>query len=569
MDKKTNTPLTGSQALMESLLCEGVDTIFGYPGGQIMPVFDALYDYYNRVNFILTRHEQGATHAAQGYARVSGKTGVCIVTSGPGATNTITGIGDAMMDSTPMVVITGQVGAALLGTDAFQEIDVVGITQPITKWAFQIRRAEDIPWAVARAFYIARNGRPGPVVLDFARNAQVEKLDFHYEPCTFIRSYLPAPEIVPEQITAAAELINNAKKPFALVGQGVMLGNAEKELKTFLEKADIPAASTLLGLSAMPTDFPLNKGFLGMHGNIAPNMKTNECDVLIAIGMRFDDRVTGNLKTYARQAKVIHIDIDPAEIDKNVAVTAKILGDAKKALAALIEKVNPAKHTEWINSFKEFEGKEFDKVIKDEISPKSGQIKMGEVINKISEATGNDAILVTDVGQNQIMAARYFKFSQTRSIVTSGGLGTMGFGIPAAMGAKIGAPDRTVCLISGDGGFQMTIQELGTIMQSNIGVKMVILDNSYLGMVRQWQELFYNQRYSSTPMLNPDFIAIAKAYNIEGKEVSKREELDGAIAEMLKDDKAYLLVVNVEEHGMVYPMIPAGDTITNILLSGK
>ncbi len=557
--------MNGSQALMESLLCEGVDTIFGYPGGAIMPVFDALYDYQDRINYILNRHEQGSTHAAQGYARISGKTGVCIVTSGPAATNAITGIGDAMIDSTPMVVITGQVGAALLGTDAFQEIDVVGITQPITKWSFQIRHAEDIPWAVARAFYIARTGRPGPVVLDFAKNAQIEKIDFRYEPCTFIRSYLPVPEIVPEQITAAAELINSAQKPLALVGQGVILGNAEEELKALLEKADIPAASTLLGLSAMPTGFPLNKGFLGMHGNIAPNMKTNECDVLIAIGMRFDDRVTGNLKTYARQAKVIHIDIDPAEIGKNVSVNAKILGNAKEALAALIEKVNPAKHTDWIASFKEHDNREFEKVIKDEVYPQSGKIKMGEVINKISEATGNSAILVTDVGQNQMMSARYFKYTRTRSLVTSGGLGTMGFGIPAAIGAKIGAPDRTVCMIAGDGGFQMTIQELGTIMQSNIGVKMIILNNSYLGMVRQWQELFHNKRYSSTPMLNPDFIAIAKAYHIDGKEISKREELDGAITEMLKDDKAFLLVVNVEEQGMVYPMTPAGDTVTNIL----
>ena len=566
MDKNNHKNITGSQALMESLLCEGVNTIFGYPGGAIMPVFDALYDYRDRINYILNRHEQGATHAAQGYARVSGKTGVCIVTSGPGATNAITGIGDAMIDSTPMVIITGQVSAALLGTDAFQEIDVVGITQPITKWAFQIRRAEDIPWAIARAFYIARTGRPGPVVLDFAKSAQLEKFDFHYEPCTFIRSYLPVPEIKPEQITAAAELINNAQKPFALVGQGVIIGNAEKELKAFLEKADIPAASTLLGLSAMPTDFPLNKGFLGMHGNIGPNMKTNECDVLIAIGMRFDDRVTGNLKTYARQAKVIHIDIDPAEMDKNVPVDAKILGNSKEALAALIEKVNPAKHTDWINSFKEYEEKEFEKVIKDEIFPLSGKIKMGEVIHKISEATGNSAILATDVGQNQMMSARYFKYTKTRSLVTSGGLGTMGFGIPAAIGAKVGAPDRTVCMIAGDGGFQMTIQELGTIMQSDIGVKMIILNNSFLGMVRQWQELFHEKRYSSTPMLNPDFAAIAKAYGINGKEVSKREELDGAIAEMLKDDKAFLLVVNVEEEGMVYPMTPAGATVTNILL---
>lgn len=566
MEKKSiKSQISGSQALMESLLCEGVDTIFGYPGGAIMPVFDALYDYQDKINFILNRHEQGSTHAAQGYARVSGKTGVCIVTSGPAATNAITGIGDAMMDSTPMVVITGQVGSSLLGTDAFQEIDVVGITQPITKWSYQIRKAEDIPWAVARAFYIARTGRPGPVVLDLAKNAQFEKIEFNHCPCNFIRSYIPVPEIKPEQIEAAAELINKAQKPFALIGQGVILGEAEDELKAFLEKADIPAGSTLLGLSALPTCFHLNKGFLGMHGNIGPNMKTNECDVLIAIGMRFDDRVTGDLNTYAKQAKVIHIDIDPAEIGKNVKVHAKILGDAKEALAALIDKIKPANHTEWIKSFDKYETIEYENVIKNEVWPVEGPIKMGEVIHRISEATGNKAVLVTDVGQNQIMAARYFQYSQTRSVITSGGLGTMGFGIPAAIGAKIGAPERTVCMFAGDGGFQMTIQELGTIMQNNIGVKMIILNNNYLGMVRQWQELFFEKRYSSTPMLNPDFIAIAKAYGIKGREVQNREELDNAIIDMLKDDNAYLLVVNVEEKGMVYPMTPAGDTVTNIL----
>jgi acetolactate synthase-1/2/3 large subunit len=564
-DTLSSPLISGSQVLMESLLCEGVDTLFGYPGGAIMPVFDALYDYQDRINFILNRHEQGSTHAAQGYARVSGKTGVCLVTSGPAATNTITGIGDAMIDSTPIIVITGQVGSSLLGTDAFQEIDVVGITQPITKWSYQIRKAEDIPWAVARAFYIARTGRPGPVVLDFAKNAQVEKIHFDYCPCEFIRSYNPLPEIKQEQIEAAAALINNAQKPLALVGQGVILGKAEEELKTFLQKADIPAGSTLLGLSALPTNFPLNKGFLGMHGNIGPNMKTNECDVLIAIGMRFDDRVTGNLNTYAKQAKVIHIDIDPAEIGKNVKVTAEILGNAKEALTALIEKINPAKHQEWIKSFDEYETLEYEKVIKNEVWPAEGPIKMGEVINRVSEATGNKAVLVTDVGQNQIMAARYFQYTQTRSMITSGGLGTMGFGIPAAIGAKIGAPERTVCMFSGDGGFQMTIQELGTIMQNEIGVKMIILNNSYLGMVRQWQELFFNKRYSSTFMMNPNFTTIAKAYGIEGREISKREELNDAIIDMLKDDKPYLLVINVEEKGIVYPMIPAGDTVTNIM----
>jgi len=561
-----NKKISGAEAFIRAMLYEGVDTIFGYPGGAIMPVFDALYDFDKHVNHILTRHEQGATHAAQGYARVSGKVGVCLVTSGPAATNAITGIGDAMMDSTPMVVITGQVGAHLLGTDAFQEIDVVGITQPITKWSYQIRRGEDVAWAVARAFYIARSGRPGPVVLDFTKNAQFEMIDFDYKPCTYIRSYMPIPEINMAQIDAAAQLINQAKKPFALVGQGVVLSNAENELKDFLEKANIPAAWTLLGASAMASDFPLNKGFLGMHGNVGPNIKTNECDVLIAIGMRFDDRVTGDLKRYAKQAKIIHLDIDPAEIGKNVKVDAPVLGTAKETLAALTEKINPAKHNEWIDSFKEYDDRENEKVIQREVYPISGELTMGEVIHKVSEATGNKAILVTDVGQNQMMAARYFKFSESRSMVTSGGLGTMGFGIPAAMGAKMGAPERTVCMFSGDGGFQMTIQELGTIMQEQIGVKMIILNNHFLGMVRQWQEMFFEERYSFTKMQNPDFIAIAKAYKIDGKEVLVREELDDAIADMLKDDKPYLLVVNVEMKGMVYPMIPTGASVSDILL---
>jgi len=551
---------------MQALVAEGVDTIFGYPGGAIMPVFDALYDYDKHLNHILTRHEQGATHAAQGYARVSGKVGVCLVTSGPAATNAITGISDAMLDSTPLVVITGQVSAGLLGSDAFQEIDVVGITQPITKWAYQIRRPEDIAWAVARAFYIARSGRPGPVVLDFAKNAQIQEVEFDYKPCTFIRSYLPVPEVNPTQIELAASIINQAKKPFALVGQGVVLSNAETELKAFLEKADIPAAWTLLGASAMSSDFPLNKGFLGMHGNVGPNMKTNECDVLIAIGMRFDDRVTGDLKTYAKQAKIIHLDIDAAEIGKNVIPDAPVLGSAKETLPAITVKLNTAKHMEWIASFEEYEKLEFEKVIQREVHPESGAITMGEVIHKVSEATFNNAVVVTDVGQNQMLAARYSKYSQTRSLITSGGLGTMGFGIPAAIGAKMGAPERTVCMFSGDGGFQMTIQELGTIMQEQIGVKMIILNNHFLGMVRQWQEMFFDERYSFTEMQNPDFIAIAKAYRIDGTEVHMRDELDAAIADMLKDDKPYLLVVNVEKKGMVFPMVPAGATVTNILL---
>ena len=558
--------VTGAQALMLSLIEEGVDTIFGYPGGAIIPVYDALYDFRDKVNHILARHEQGATHAAQGYARVSGKVGVSLVTSGPAATNAITGIADALLDSTPLVVIAGQVGTSLLGTDAFQEIDVVGITQPITKWSYQIRHAKDITWAVARAFYIARNGRPGPVMLDFTKSAQNEMVEFDYKPCTFIRSYLPYPEIKENQIDKAAQLINEAKKPYALVGQGVILANAEKELIDFLEKADIPAASTLLGLSAMPSDFRLNKGFLGMHGNVAPNMKTNECDVLIAIGMRFDDRVTGDLNTYAKQAKIIHMDIDQSEIGKNVPVDAPILGSVKESLPALTAKINSAKHTDWIDSFGEYDKQEYDAVIRNEVYRTEGELTMGEVVNKITEATKNKAVVVTDVGQNQMIAARYFKYTETRSVVTSGGLGTMGFGIPAALGAKVGAPDRTVCLFAGDGGFQMTMQELGTIMQENLGVKIILLDNRFLGMVRQWQELFFDERYSFTHMKNPDFVAIAKSYNIDSRLVTKREELDDAIADMLKDDKPYVLVVEVEQKGMVYPMVPAGSCVTNIIM---
>lgn len=557
--------LKGSYILMEALKREGVDTIFGYPGGNIIPVFDALYDYQKEFNYILMRHEQAVTHAAEGYARASGKPGVCIVTSGPGATNTITGIGDAMMDSTPMVVITGQANASCLGTDAFQEIDLVGITQPITKWSYQIRRAEDIAYAVSRAFHIATTGRPGPVVLDFAKNAQNELFEFTPKQISVSRGYIPYPDIDNKQVETVADLINASKKPLVLVGQGVILSNAENELKTFLEKADIPAASTLLGLSAMPSDFRLNKGFLGMHGNIAPNKKTNECDLLIGIGMRFADRVTGNVNTYAKQAKIVHIDIDVSEIGKNVHVDAKILGDAKEALIALTEKVKENKHTEWIESFTEFEKEEYNKVIKKSLFHNEEKITMAEVVRKVSDATQKNAILVTDVGQNQMESARYFQYTQSRSIVTSGGLGTMGFGLPAAIGAKIGVPERTVCMFAGDGGFQMSIQELGTIMQSKIGVKIILLNNNYLGMVRQWQELFFQKRYSSTPMTNPDFNAIATAYKIANRKVTKREELDDAIKEMLLNDEAFLLVVDVEENGLVYPMTPAGETITNIL----
>lgn len=567
MDKNK---ITGSEALIQSLLSEGVDTIFGYPGGAIMPVFDSLYHYKDKINHILVRHEQGATHAAQGFARTSGKVGVALVTSGPGATNTVTGIADAMIDSTPIVVISGQVASSLLGSDAFQEADVVGITQPVCKWAYQIRRAEDIPSAVARAFYIASTGRPGPVVLDITKDAQFGQMDkSEYKKVDFIRSYQPKPEVKLSEMEVAAQIINSAKKPLALVGQGVILGGAEKELLAFLEKAGIPAASTVLGLSAIPSDHPLQIGMLGMHGNVGPNQKTNECDVLIGIGMRFDDRVTGDLKTYAKQAKVIHFDIDKAEINKNVSVTARVLGDVKDTLPKVTELLTPATHSEWLGEFKACYQREYDVVIDSELYPTSGQLKMGEVINKVSEATNHDAVLVTDVGQHQMMAVRYFKYNKSRSVVTSGGLGTMGFGLPAAIGAKYGTPDRTVCLFVGDGGIQMTIQELGTIMQYNVDVKIIILNNHFLGMVRQWQELFFDERYSETRMNNPDFVKIAEAYNIPAKKVDDRNELDGAIKEMLDHKGAYLLDVQVEVKGMVYPMVPAGTCVTNILLGNE
>ena len=494
--KKKTTVMTGSEALIQSLMHEGVDTLFGYPGGAIMPVFDALYDKKDKMKHILVRHEQGAVHAAQGYARVSKKVGVALVTSGPGATNAITGITDAMMDSTPMVVISGQVASTLLGTDAFQEADVIGVSLPVTKWAYQIRRAEDIAWAVSRAFYIASSGRPGPVILDIAKDAQIATCEYSYEKTTALRSYRPQPVPCKEKIAEAAELINQAKKPLALIGQGVILGNAEKELIAFLEKAQIPFAWTILGLSAVPTEHPLNCGMLGMHGNIGPNRKTNECDVLIAIGMRFDDRVTGDLTKYAKQAKVIHFDIDRAEIDKNVKATVKVLGDAKRTLPLATELLNENSHLEWLAEFRALDKKEHDCIINSELYSETGPIKMGEVVNRVSEATENKAICVTDVGQNQMMATRYFKFTESRSVVTSGGLGTMGFGLPAGIGAKYGAPDREVCIFVGDGGLQMTIQEFGTIMEYNIPVKIILLNNNFLGMVRQWQEMFFEERYS-------------------------------------------------------------------------
>ena len=488
--------ITGAEALMRSLEHEGVTTLFGYPGGAIMPAFDALYDHKETLNHILVRHEQAAAHAAQGYARVSGKVGVCLVTSGPGATNTITGIADAMMDSTPIVVICGQVGASMLGTDAFQECDLVGVTQPITKWAYQIRRPEDVAWAVSRAFYIARSGRPGPVVLDFAKNAQTELVDYEPETIDFIRSYVPVPKMEDEAIQEAARMINEAKKPLVLVGQGVELGGAQEEIRAFLEKADMPAGCTLLGLSALPSDHPLNKGMLGMHGSLATNRKTQECDLLIAVGMRFDDRITGKLSTYATQAKKIHFDIDPSEINKNVVVDLAVLGNCKETLSAVTALLKEQKHTEWIESFNEHYEEERVRVIEPEIHPQEGPIKMGEVVRKVTEMTDNKAILVTDVGQNQMLAARYFKFTEKRSMVTSGGMGTMGFGLPAAVGATFGAPDRLVCAFMGDGGIQMSIQEFGTIMEQQAPVKIILLNNNYLGNVRQWQAMFFHHRYS-------------------------------------------------------------------------
>ena len=558
--------ITGAEALLRALIAEGTECIFGYPGGQAIPVYDCLYDYRDRLRHVLVRHAQGAAHAAQGFARVSGRVGVALVTSGPGATNTITGVADAMLDSTPIVVITGQVPSPLLGTDAFQEVDVIGIMSPITKWAYQVRRADEIAWAVARAFYIASTGRPGPVVLDSSKDAQVGRTVFEHKPVDFIRSYRPWPEINAERVAEAAALIDAAERPFALVGQGVILSGAEQQLKDFLEKADIPAGATMLGLSAMPSDFRLNKGMLGMHGNVGPNRKTNQCDVLIAIGMRFDDRVTGELKSYARQAKIIHLDIDASEQGKNVRADVKVLGDAKASLSALTNAVRPARHTAWIESFATDEAEEWEKVIEKEIHPTDGKLHMGEVVRRVSEATNHNAVLVTDVGQNQMVGVRYFQYTQTRSVVTSGGLGTMGFGLPAAIGAKLGAPDRTVCLFVGDGGLQMTIQELGTIMQERLDVKIILLNNHFLGMVRQWQELFFNERYSATEMENPDFVAIARAFRIASREVSRREELDEAVEEMMATDGPYLLVADVEKCGIIYPMVPAGASISNILM---
>lgn len=553
--------------MMRSLEHEGVKTIFGYPGGAIMPVYDVLYDHLDKIKHILVRHEQGGVHAAQGFARVSGQVGVCLVTSGPGVTNTVTGIADAMMDSTPIVVIAGQVASPLLGTDAFQEVDLVGITQPIAKWSYQIRRADDVARAVAYAFYIARSGRPGPVVLDFTKDAQQTLTEYEPAHVGFLRSYDPDPETDPKAVADAVALINDARKPFLLVGQGVELGNAQKELRDFIEKADIPCGCTLLGLSALPTAHRLNMGMLGMHGNLGPNVKTNECDVLIAVGMRFDDRVTGKLDTYARQAKIIHLDVDPSEIGKNISVDVPVLGNCKRTLPLLTELIQPRKHTEWIESFASYDDKEYEQVIDKEIHPTEGPLLMGEVVRAVSEASRHEAILVTDVGQNQLMACRYFKFKKDRSIVTSGGMGTMGFSLPAAIGATFGAPHRTVCAFMGDGGLQMTIEELGTIMEQHAPVKIILLNNNFLGNVRQWQAMFFRRRYSFTPMLNPDYRQIACAYGIPSRRVMERAELDDAIHEMLTTDGPYLLEACVIEEGNVLPMTPPGESVNNMLLN--
>ncbi len=561
--------ITGSKALMRALQAEGVKTIFGYPGGSIMPVYDALFDYTRGekkcFDHILVRHEQGATHAAEGYARVSGEVGVALVTSGPGVTNTLTGIADAMLDSTPIVVIAGQVAINALGTDAFQEVDLVGVAQPISKWSYQIRHAEDVAWAVSRAFYIARTGRPGPVVLDFPRNAQVEEIDWEPAKVDFVRSYVAYPKLNMEAVREAAALINNAKKPLALVGQGVELGHAQEELKTFLEKADIPAGRTMLGLSALPSDHPLNVGMLGMHGNYAVNLKEQECDVLIAIGMRFSDRVTGNTKTYAKQAKIIHLDIDRSEIDKNVKTDVAVVADCKESLPAITALLNKNRHTEWRDSFKELDVKERTKVIEPAIHPTEGPLLMGEVVNAVAEKAPKGTVLVTDVGQNQLFATRYFKYPEKRSICTSGGLGTMGYGMPAAIGATF-ATDRMVVCFMGDGGFQMNIQELGTIMEQQAPVKMILLNNNYLGNVRQWQDMFWRRRKSFTKMLNPCYEQIAKGYGIAYEAVTDRANLAAAVEKMLTTKGPYILECAIKEDDDVLPMTPPGMNVNDMML---
>ncbi|WP_159021783.1 biosynthetic-type acetolactate synthase large subunit [Formosa sp. L2A11] len=571
--KTTNTAtektvrISGSEAIIKCLLAEGVEILYGYPGGAIMPVYDELYKYRDKIHHVLARHEQGAAHAAQGYARISGKVGVAMATSGPGATNLITGIADAQIDSTPLVCITGQVSSHLLGSDAFQETDIVGISTPVTKWNVQVTKASDIPEVIAKAFYLAKSGRPGPVLIDITKDAQFEEFDFKYEKCTSVRSYKAVCKTNHAAVKDAADLINSAKKPMIVWGQGVILGKAEEELKTVIEKAGIPAAWTILGASAVPTEHPLNIGMVGMHGNYAPNMLTNECDVLIAIGMRFDDRVTGNLATYAKQAKVIHFEIDPAEINKIVKTDVAVLGDAKSSLTALIPLLEEKSYPEWHQKFKDLYAIEFEKVIKGDIHPTKGGLTMGEVLNQINIESKGDAAIVSDVGQHQMIACRYAKFNKTKSNITSGGLGTMGFALPAAIGAKMAAPERDVVAVIGDGGFQMNIQELGTIFQQKVPVKIVILNNEFLGMVRQWQQLFFDKRYASTEMTNPDFVAIAKGYYLEAKKITKREELADAVAEMMACEGAYLLEVCVEKEDNVFPMIPTGASVSEIRLS--
>ncbi len=563
---KATEKISGSEAIVRCLIEEDVKIIYGYPGGAIMPVYDELFKYQDKIHHVLTRHEQGATHSAQGFARISGKVGVAIATSGPGATNLITGIADAQIDSTPMVCITGQVPSHLLGSDAFQETDIVGISTPVTKWNCQVTKAADIPEALAKAFYIARSGRPGPVLVDITKDAQFEEFDFSYEKCTKVRSYNPVPKTDISSIEAAAKLMNAAKKPMIIWGQGIILSEAEEQLKALVEKAGIPAAWTILGASAIPTSHPLNVGMLGMHGNYAPNVLTNECDVLIAIGMRFDDRVTGKLDEYARQAKVIHFEIDPAEIDKNVQTEVAVLGDAKLSLEAILPLIKENTHTEWHQKFKELYAIEYEKVIKNDLHPTKEGLTMGEVIKEINIQSKGNAAIVTDVGQHQMIACRYAEFNKTKSNITSGGLGTMGFGLPAAIGAKMAAPEREVVSISGDGGYQMTIQELGTIFQQKAAVKVVVLNNDFLGMVRQWQQLFFDKRYASTEMVNPNFVAIAEGYYIKAKKVTKREELAEAVAEMMASKEAYFLEVCVEKEGNVFPMVPSGASVSQIRL---
>jgi acetolactate synthase I/II/III large subunit len=565
----TKKKITGSQAVILSLLEEGVDTIFGYPGGAIMPIYDALYDHDKNVKHILTRHEQGAVHAAEGYARVTGKAGVCFATSGPGATNLITGIADAMIDSTPLVCITGQVASPLLGTDAFQESDVLGISMPITKWNYQITSPDEIPEAIAQAFYIAQTGRPGPVLIDITKDAQFGELEFEYKKCRKIRSYIPEPPIDPFKVKEAAEIIDAAKKPLILFGQGVILSHAEEELKAFVEKTGIPAAWTLLGLSAMPTDHPLNVGMLGMHGNYGPNLLTNKADVIIAIGMRFDDRVTGKAGSYATNAKIIHLEIDPSEIDKIIKADVAVLGNANKTLKMLTDNVKPNNHEEWVEQFRECYRIEDEKIINKDLFPEKPGLTMGEVIRIAGDKTNHEAILVTDVGQHQMVASRYFKFRHPRSNVTSGGLGTMGFGLPASMGAQLGAPDRTVIAVIGDGGFQMTIQELGTIAQNKLPVKIIILNNNFLGMVRQWQQLFFEKRYSFTELQNPDFIMIGQGFGIAGHKVEEREDLESGIQRMIDYPGPYLLEVVIEKEDNVFPMVPSGASVSDVMLEPK